>query len=51
MADDDFRRAVDRFLDRADDALGEYDRGYADADATVRALRAHLADLRDAAEE
>jgi len=54
MTDDieseDLEAAVDRFLDDADAALAEYDQGYADADATLRVLRDHLTDLRDAAE-
>jgi ribosomal 50S subunit-associated protein YjgA (DUF615 family) len=48
---DDIETAVDRFLADADDALSEYDQGYADADATLRVLRTHLAELREAAEE
>jgi hypothetical protein len=40
--------AVQAFLDDADSALAEYDRGYADADATLRVLRRHLDSLRDA---
>jgi hypothetical protein len=43
--------AVQAFLDDADSALAEYDRGYTDADATVRVLRRHLDSLRDAVEE
>ena len=50
MADDDLDTAVERFLDSADEAFAEYDQGYADADATVRVLRAHIEDLRDARE-
>jgi cell division septum initiation protein DivIVA len=40
--------AVAAFLDRVDEALVEYDQGYADADATLRVLREHVEDLRDA---
>jgi predicted transcriptional regulator len=40
--------AVAAFLDRADEALAEYDQGYADADATLRVLREHIDELRDA---
>jgi hypothetical protein len=43
--------AVRAFLDDADSAFAEYDRGYADADATLRVLRRHLDSLRDAADE
>jgi hypothetical protein len=47
----DLDDAVEEFLDKADSALAEYDKGYADADATVQILRDHLSDLREAAEE
>ncbi len=40
--------AVDRFLRKADDAYEEYERGYADADATLRRLRRHITALREA---
>ena len=43
--------AVEKFLNRTDSALAEYDKGYADADATVQVLRNHVSDLREAAEE
>lgn len=43
--------AVDRFLAAADDALHEYDQGYADADATLRRLRADIETLREARED
>ena len=43
--------AVEEFLNRTDSALTEYDKGYADADATVQVLRNHVSDLREAAEE
>ena len=43
--------AVRAFLDDTDSALAEYDRGYTDADATLRVLRRHLDSLRDAVEE
>jgi|GEM_PF-829486 len=43
--------AVQAFLDDADSAFAEYDRGYTDADATLRVLRRHLDSLRDAADE
>ena len=34
--------AIDRFLQKADDAYGEYEAGYADADATLRRLERHV---------
>jgi len=49
MTDND--EAIGRFLDDADGALDEYDQGYADADATIRRLRAHIEELRSATEE
>jgi ribosomal 50S subunit-associated protein YjgA (DUF615 family) len=48
---DDLEEAVDRFLAAADDALHEYDQGYADADATLRRLRADVETLREASED
>ncbi|QLH79413.1 hypothetical protein HZS55_19850 [Halosimplex rubrum] len=48
---DELDTAVEDFLDRTDAALSEYDDGYADADATLRVVRNHLADLREAAED
>lgn len=50
-SDDIDPTAVRAFLDDADGALAEYDRGYTDADATIRVLRRHLNSLRDAVEE
>ncbi|ELZ25037.1 hypothetical protein C475_10839 [Halosimplex carlsbadense 2-9-1] len=47
----DIETAVEEFLDKTDAALSEYDDGYADADATLRVVRNHLADLREAAED
>jgi hypothetical protein len=44
----DLERALDRFFDRTAAVLSEYDRGYADADATVRVLRTEIEELRDA---
>lgn len=46
----DIDDAVEEFLDKADTAYGEYDQGYADADATLRRLRQHIEDLRNAHE-
>lgn len=43
--------AVDQFLSDADAALEEYDQGYADADATIRLLRAHIEQLRKEADK
>lgn len=48
---DDIDTAVEDFLDKTDAALDEYDQGYTDADATLRVIRDHLSDLRDAAED
>ncbi|WP_167837278.1 hypothetical protein [Halosimplex halophilum] len=48
---DDLYAAVEEFLEKTDAALSEYDDGYADADATLRVVRTHLSDLREAAEE
>jgi len=42
--------AIEQFLNDADAAFEEYDRGYADADATLRVVRTHVNDLRDAVE-
>ena len=44
----DLEAAVREFLDAADRCYGEYDQGYADADATLRQLRSHVSDLRAA---
>ncbi|MDR9382637.1 MAG: hypothetical protein RI560_13335 [Natronomonas sp.] len=38
---------IERFLRKADDVYGEYERGYADADATLRRLKQHIETLRD----
>jgi hypothetical protein len=51
MTDDTLDTAVESFFEDVDETLEEYDRGYADADATLRVLRAHLDELREAAEE
>lgn len=42
---------LDQFLDDVDAALEEYDKGYVDADATLRLVRSHVEDLREAVEE
>jgi hypothetical protein len=44
--DEQLRATVEAFLDDVDRAYDEYDQGYADADATLRVLRAHVEDLR-----
>ncbi|MCU4717089.1 hypothetical protein [Halapricum hydrolyticum] len=46
MTDSD--AAIEQFLDAVDAAFEEYDQGYADADATLRVVRTHVDDLRDA---
>jgi glutaredoxin 2 len=43
--------AVERFLRKADSTYGEYEEGYADADATLRRLEGHIDDLRDAVDD
>lgn len=48
---DDLERAVAEFLDAADDCFAEYEQGYQDADATLRRLEPHLADLRETHED
>ncbi|WP_170964486.1 hypothetical protein [Natronomonas salsuginis] len=39
--------ATERFLRRAGDGYGEYEQGYADADATLRRLKRHIEALRE----
>lgn len=48
---DDLRPAVETFLSEADSAYEEYDRGYTDADATLRRLESALDQLREASRE
>jgi hypothetical protein len=43
--------AVEEFLENADTVYGEYDQGYADADATLRRLKRHIEDLRETHED
>lgn len=43
MSEDD----LERFFERVDDAYGEYEQGYADADATLRRVKQHLETLRE----
>ncbi|WP_435195630.1 hypothetical protein [Natronomonas sp. EA1] len=38
----DLDDAVERFLRDAEKAYSEYEKGYTDADATLRVLRTHL---------
>lgn len=47
---DDTEDAVREFLDDAATAYDEYDEGYADADATLRVLRAHIDRLAEEVE-
>jgi hypothetical protein len=44
----DTEEAVEEFLRTADAVYEEYDQGYVDADASLRQLREHLEELRDA---
>lgn len=46
MTDSD--EAIETFLEKAATVYGEYDQGYADADATLRQLKRHIEDLREA---
>ncbi|MFO7927769.1 hypothetical protein [Natronomonas sp.] len=39
--------AIEHFLEKADDAYGEYESGYSDADATLRRLERHIETLRE----
>lgn len=45
MTDETTEAAVERFLADAAAALDDYDAGYADADATLATLRAHVDEL------
>ncbi|MFB6170561.1 MAG: hypothetical protein ABEJ06_05370 [Haloarculaceae archaeon] len=47
MTDDDAEAAAREFIDDARRALAEYEKGYTDADATLRVLRKHVDDLED----
>ncbi|MFW5918509.1 MAG: hypothetical protein ACOCR0_03395 [Haloferacaceae archaeon] len=44
----DLEAAVETFLDAYDAAREDYDRGYVDADATLRVVDSAVDDLRDA---
>ena len=48
---DDLGSAVEAFLSKADSAYEEYDRGYTDADATLRRLESAIELLRTASRE
>ncbi|MEF8882275.1 MAG: hypothetical protein V5A34_07120 [Halapricum sp.] len=47
----EYEEAIGTFLDAVDNAFEEYDQGYADADATLRVVRAHVEELREPVEE
>ncbi|WP_418281161.1 hypothetical protein [Halorubrum sp. DTA98] len=49
--DIDIEDAVERFLDDTATAFGEYDQGYADADATLSVIRSHCSELRDVVDD
>jgi hypothetical protein len=44
---DELEDAVAEFLSDVDTAYGEYEQGYADADATLELVMRHVADLRE----
>jgi len=48
---DDLTSAVETFLSEADSAYEEYDRGYTDADATLRRLESAVEQLRGASHD
>lgn len=43
--------AIEAFLHAADDAYTEYERGYTDADATLRRLEGAIETLREATDD
>ncbi|MFB6309372.1 MAG: hypothetical protein ABEH35_08590 [Haloarculaceae archaeon] len=47
----DLESAVEEFLRAADDCYEEYERGYTDADATLRRLEPRIEELRGALED
>lgn len=47
---DNLSDTVETFLSEADAAYEEYDRGYTDADATLRRLESAIEALRESAE-
>lgn len=50
MSDDRLRDAIETFLADYDTAMGEYEQGYVDADATLSTVDSHVTALRTAAE-
>ena len=48
---EDLESAVESFLSEADSAFEEYDRGYTDADATLRRLEGAIEGLRTLLED
>jgi len=51
MSDESVEAAVERFLDETESALDDYDRGYADADATLSVIRTRMDELATAVDE
>jgi len=51
MSEQEIHDAVEAFLNEADDAYGEYEQGYTDADATLRRLETAIEELRTASGE
>lgn len=51
MTDTDAEEAVEEFLRKAEAVYSEYDKGYVDADASLRQLRGHIETLREATED
>ncbi|WP_430505921.1 hypothetical protein [Haloparvum sp. PAK95] len=49
--DEELLVAAEAFLAATDEALSEYDQGYADADATLSLIESQLDPLREAVEE
>ncbi|MFB6236042.1 MAG: hypothetical protein ABEH81_09005 [Halopenitus sp.] len=49
--DEELLVAAEAFLAAVDEALSEYDQGYADADATLSIIESQLDPLREAVEE
>ena len=46
----DLEGEVEEFLDAVDDCFAEYERGYTDADATLRRIANHVESLESAVE-
>ncbi|MDZ5810645.1 hypothetical protein U4E84_04705 [Halorubrum sp. AD140] len=51
MSDEPIEDAVERFLDETETALTDYDRGYADADATLSVVRTRIDELAAAVDD